>query len=296
MFHFPRRYVPFFAYERNIGNPHGHRNIIHTKRDYPVVPFFTRIDQRFMLPDTPDGELLTFNNNSYGGDVRNDTKLLYEEIRKTGGLAISHTSGSSGMGTDWADNDPKLEPVVEIYQGARMNYEHKNAPRGIKDGEEKQAYGGFQEPGLVWNAWKKGYRLGVIASSDHFSTHISYAMVYTPAQTRQAIFDSIKKRHTYGATDNIVLEFRMGDHFMGDDFTATANQKIAVKAIGTGKIDMIHLIRDGKFIHKVSPGSATAEFEYVDNEAGKGAHWYYVRVEQANGELAWSSPIWIRYQ
>ncbi len=295
MYHFPERFVTLYAYERNIGNPDGHRNIIHTRRNYPIVPFFQKMDPKFLLPDTPDGELLTFNSMTFGGAIRNDTKLLYDELRKSRGLAIPHTSGTNSMGTDWRDNDPKIDAVVEIYQGARQNYEHKNAPRGVKDGEESKAIGGFQEPGMVWNAWKKGYRIGVIASSDHYSTHISYAMVYTPAQTRQAIFDSILRRHTYGATDNIVLEFWLGDHFMGDDFTATETQTIKVKVIGTAPVQAIHLIRDGKYIHKTSPGVAKAEFEYRDNEAGKGRHWYYVRVEQRDGQLAWSSPIWVRY-
>jgi hypothetical protein len=297
MYHFPQRFVPFYAYERNLGNPFGHRNILHTKRDYPVVPFFQRIDPRFMLPDSPDGELLTFNSMSFGSGVKGDTYLLYESLRKTGGLAIPHTSASDNMGTNWSDkSDPKLEPVLEIYQGARYSSEAKNAPRGVRDGEEKKALGGFQEAGLVWNAWKKGYRLGVIASSDHYSTHISYALVYTPAATRQSIFDSILKRHTYGATDNIVLEFWLGDHFMGDDFTASGNQTIKVKARGTGPIETVHLIRDAAYIYKWSPGKQDVDFEYRDNSAGAGEHWYYVRVEQKNGELAWSSPIWVRYK
>ena len=297
MYHFPLRFVPFYAYERNLGNPFGHRNILHTKRDYPVVPFFQRIDPRFMLPDSPDGELLTFNSMSFGSGVRHDTYLLYESLRKTGGLAIPHTSASDNMGTDWADkSDPKLEPVLEIYQGARYSSEAKNVPRGVRDGEERKALGGFQEAGLVWNAWKKGYRIGVIASSDHYSTHISYALVYTPAATRQAIFDSILQRHTYGATDNIILEFWLGNHFMGDDFTASAKQTIRVKARGTGAIETVHLIRDAAYIYKWSPGKQDIDFEYRDNDAGAGEHWYYVRVEQANGELAWSSPIWVRYQ
>ena len=33
------------------------------------------------------------------------------------------------MGTDWRDNDPDAEPVVEIYQGMRQNYEMPEAPR-----------------------------------------------------------------------------------------------------------------------------------------------------------------------
>jgi hypothetical protein len=32
----------------------------------------------------------------------------------------------------------------------------------------------------------------------------------------------------------------------------------------------------------------------VDNSAGSGESYYYVRVEQADGQLAWSSPIWTR--
>ncbi len=295
MYYFPQRFTPLYGYERNIANPHGHRNILHLTRDYPIVPFFQRIDPRFMLPDSPDGELLTFNSMSFGGAVENDTRLLYEALRKSGGLAISHTSSTNSMGTDWRDNDPDLEPVVEIYQGARQNAEHKNAPRGVMDGEEDKALGGFQAPGLVWNAWKKGYRLGVIASSDHYSTHISYAMVYAPGTSREEIFNAIRRRRTYGATDNIILEFWLGEHFMGDDFRAAEKQKIRVKAIGTGEIEKVRLIRDAQFIYEISPGKKQVDFEYLDTDAGPGEHWYYVRVEQANGELAWSSPIWVRY-
>src|SRR5258706_541056 len=75
MYHFPQRFVPLYAYERNIGNPDGHRNIIHTGRNYPIVPFFQKMDPKFLLPDTPDGELLTFNSGTFGGSIRNDTKL-----------------------------------------------------------------------------------------------------------------------------------------------------------------------------------------------------------------------------
>jgi hypothetical protein len=295
MYHFPQRFSSLYAYERNMGNPFGHRNIIHTKRNYAILPFFQRMDKQFELPDTPDGELLTFNSMSFGGAVPNDTQLLYESLRKSGGLAIPHTSATDTMGTDWRDNDPQLDPVLEIYQGARQNYETKNAPRGIKDGEEGKALGGYQEAGLVWNAWKKGYRIGVIASSDHYSTHISYALVYTPSTSREAIFNSIRQRHTYGATDNIVLEFRLGDHFMGDDFTAPVQQRIRVKVEGTDTIETIHLIRDAQYIYKWSPNSRQADFQFSDPAAGKGQHWYYVRVEQKNGELAWSSPIWVKY-
>jgi hypothetical protein len=34
-------------------------------------------------------------------------------------------------------------------------------------------------------------------------------------------------------------------------------------------------------------------FQFEDAGAGAAADWYYVRVAQANGQMAWSSPIWV---
>ena len=85
------------------------------------------------------------------------------------------------MGTDWRDNDPNLEPVVEIFQGCRTSYEKLGAPYVVEESKDaahmKQA--GYEPDGMVSNAWAKGYLLGVEASSDHGSTHISYTLVYT---------------------------------------------------------------------------------------------------------------------
>ena len=206
--------------------PNGHRNVFHAVRGVPVFPFQLKLDQTGVFPGIGTGQVVT-----------NDTKLLYEFLGRTGGLAIPHTSGTSTMGTDWRDNDPTIEPVVEMYQGARNSYETFDAPR-VHGRNEKpdSAPGGFQQAGLVWKAYAKGYRLGTISSSDHGSTHISYALVYTPENSRTADLDSIRKRHTYGATDNIVLDFEANGHFMGDEFTTAERPSFTLHAIGTEKI------------------------------------------------------------
>ncbi len=247
--------------------------MIYTHRNYPIVPFFQSLNPKFMLPDTPDEELLTFNSNSFGGTVRNDTHLLHEQVKASGGLAIPHTSGSSGMGADWHAFDEEVDAVVEIYQGDRINNEHEGTPRW--KGPEGGQAGGWQSAGQVWNAWKKGYKIGVIASSDHMSTHISYAMAYSPSTARQDVWDAIKARRTYGATDNIVLELALGDCFMGEQCEAGGDEPFRVAARGTDSIAAIHLIRDGEYIYKAEPGGQEAEFEFIDDE------------------LAWSSPIWV---
>src|SRR5262249_41940541 len=144
----------------------------------------------------------------------NDTKLFYAYLKHFGGMCSSHTSATN-MGTDWRDNDPVVEPVVEIYQGHRHNYEHLGAPRSAT---KDTNIGGYEPSGFVWNAFGKRYRLGFQASSDHVSTHMSYAVVLTADVSRQGIIDAFKRRHSYGATDNIILDVRSGKQLMGDIF------------------------------------------------------------------------------
>ena len=35
------------------------------------------------------------------------------------------------------------------------------------------------------------------------------------------------------------------------------------------------------------------EFEYTDTESAEEGDYYYVRVTQLDGGMAWSSPIWV---
>jgi hypothetical protein len=296
MYHVPGAYVPIFGYERSATYPNGHRNMFFAKRsDSRVTPWFLKDGARlFGLGESPHGDETGIGT---GELTENDTKLLYEDIRARNAIAISHTSGTR-MGTDWRDNDPDLEPVVEIFQGARTSYEKLGEPLVVEqardDAHMKQA--GYQPQGMVNNAWAKGYKLGIITSSDHGSTHISYAMVYTADPTRQGILDAIRKRHTYGAMDNIILEVRMGEHFMGDEFQMSKPLPIRVKVRAPRSLVKVDIIKDSSVIYSVVPGTPTAEFEYTDKGEVKGRHYYYVRVQQDNQMLAWSSPMFINYR
>ncbi|MFN7935439.1 MAG: hypothetical protein U0R19_19070 [Bryobacteraceae bacterium] len=295
MYHVPGAYASIFGYERSAVFPNGHRNMFFARRsDSRVTPFFLRSGaDQWYLGENRQGDEPGVGS---GDLVANDTKLLYEEIRNRNAVAISHTSGTR-MGTDWRDNDPNLEPVVEIFQGARTNYEQLGAPLVADpstDGPHvKQA--GYQPEGMVKNAWAKGYKLGIITSSDHGSTHISYALVYTTDFSRQGILDAIRKRHTYGAMDNIILDVTMGDHFMGDEFAMDQPLPIKVKVRAPRNIAKVHIVKDSQVIYTTSPNSRTADFEYTDKGDAKGKHYYYVRVEQSDKMLAWSSPFFANY-
>ncbi|MFB3902143.1 MAG: hypothetical protein ACE15E_01710 [Acidobacteriota bacterium] len=280
MYFIPRVFTTLYGYERSVQYPGGHRNVFHTHRGVPVVSFFTKPGFDRARPEIAAFQLQM---------VDNDTELLYESLHDTDGISIPHTTGSFA-GVDWRFADRLVEPVVELYQGARVSYEHPGAPRALRSFED---FWDYREQGFVWNAFRKGHRLGVIASSDHCSTHISYAMVYTDEPTRESIFKAVRKRHTYAATDNIVLDFRMGSHFMGDEFTAKRLPPVQVRVVGTSPIERIDIIRDEKLIYSGKPGKKEVTLTHDDKEAGPGTHLYYVRVIQDDWEMAWSSPIWV---
>ena len=196
------------------------------------------------------------------------------------------------MGTDWRDNDGKVEPIVEIYQGDRNSYEHLGAPRVPRRPAEGIA--GFQPYGLVWNALALQYKFGFQSSSDHISTHISYGIAIAEDHTRAAILDAFKKRHCYAATDNILLDVRCGEHLMGDEFDADGPVRLKVLVHGTRPITRIDVIKDFAYVYSTEPKTERVAFEWSDEEPRTtGLSWYYVRAIQEDGELAWGSPFWI---
>ena len=110
--------MPLYGYERSVSFPNGHRNVLHSYRGVPIFPFQIRLDQTGVFPGIGANKVLD-----------NDTKLLYQYLKQTGGVAISHTTATDSMGTDWRNNDPEIEPVVEVYQGARNSSEVLGGPR-----------------------------------------------------------------------------------------------------------------------------------------------------------------------
>ena len=85
----------------------------------------------------------------------------------------------------------------------------------------------------------------------------------------------------------------MGEHFMGEEFTTSeALPALSVKALGTGPISRVDVLRDSQVVFSSLPASPTVELEYQDQGATRGTHYYYVRILQEDGMIAWSSPIW----
>lgn len=281
-YHVKDRFTPMFTYERSVSYPHGHRNCMFAKRGIRTLP-------RLAVPEGEKAE----------GNVHpDDTKMLYRYLKELDGICASHTSATS-MGTDWRDNDPVVEPIVEIYQGDRMSYEKEEAPRAgfdPKSGKKPANIAGWFPKGFVDNALRdKKYRLGFQSSSDHFSTHISYCIVLAERHDRAAILDAVKKRHVYGATDNLIVDVRSGAYMQGDEFKTGQAPELQMTIVGTQPLERIDILKDSEVVQTLKGGKMEYRGSWTDPKPSPGVHYYYVRVEQAD-EIAWSSPMWIDYQ
>ena len=183
--------------------------------------------------------------------------------------------------------------VCEIFQACRGSYEHAGCPREFSNTQNKK--------GFYWNALEKGYHVGVIASSDH-GYGVAYACVYAPENSRDAIWQAIHDRRTYGSTTyGLVLEMHSGDHWMGEEWSSKEAPVLEVTVRGAAPIRSVEILGRSKVLHAEGSvdrplNAAEHRVRWTDPDwaAQTAEQWYYVRVIQADDEMAWSSPVWVK--
>lgn len=275
MFQVPGFFTALFGTERSLPYPNGHRNLIFAQRGVPIL---------HIAPEEAKA-------------ITSTGPILYPFLKKNRGIATSHTSHTN-MGTDWRDNDPDVEPIVEIYQGARTSAEQEGAPLSPTEERTELWAGGYRPLGYAAKAWEKGYKLGVQASSDHVSTHISYACVIAENSTREGLLDAMRKRHTYAATSNILLDYKITldgkTHLQGDSIAGRGLPEISARIVGTSPLKQVVVVKDNRIVYSQEPSGATYDLKFRETAPQSGEHFYYVRVEQKDGNVAWSSPVWVK--
>src|SRR6516165_4532018 len=122
------------------------------------------------------------------------------------------------------------------------------------------------QKGLILNALGAGYKMGFIASSDHDSTHISYANLIVPDKiaTRQDIQQALIERRTYASTDNIVVDFYAGGAMQGGDMVADASPTFHVHVEGTEPVREIDIVKNNRIILTRRPDAGTADPRLVE--------------------------------
>ena len=155
----------------------------------------------------------------------------------------------------------------------------------------------------------QGLELSTIASSDDHRAHpgqpqYGLAAVAATALTRQAIFQGLYDRRTYGTTGTrILLDFRINDQPMGRHLVTSGLPRFHIEAHGTDTIELVEVLRYSKsesgFRVLVTVHPEASDFLWSGEDATfREDSIYYMRLRQAGLVrnrivMAWSSPIWV---
>ncbi|MSU59855.1 MAG: hypothetical protein EXS35_17095 [Pedosphaera sp.] len=308
IFYTPGKFNSLYAYEREQRYPWGHRNVVFSQRGGPVVyikrNLYKASPWNALYPVTSGGEEIT-------------PMELWAVLHKYGQpvALISHT-GATGMGTDWdkyEQIDRAFENTVEIFQGARVSYEGLGTPQptaGLRVGQKYTPdtaskavipeppaaiadFGPERNNGVYQHALARGHKLGVFASSDHISQHTSFGGVYVKAVTREGIIEGFRARRSIGATDKIFVEFSCDGKSMGSVLETFGKPKLKFFINGTAPLKRVTLVRNETDHQTWEPGRKEIADGFTDAAPLPGENRYYLRVEQTDGNMAWSSPVWV---
>lgn len=249
-----------------------------------------------------------------GGDALcNSLPKLYEVAREHDALVIPHHTASALLPSDWAlAHDPEVERLVEIYSI------WGNSECSEQDGNLRpiHAHGGTHDRGYVVDALRRGFRFGFIGGGDihdgrpgddlsnlqHMKEFpdVCKALyrqgimgVWAKELTREAVWDALWRRHVYATTNvRIILRFHINGSRMGTEIESDGRQQIAIEAHSDVPIARVDVIRNGDTLKRMDPDTLDVTWAVEDAFADRPA-WYYARLTRSDGEMAWSSPIWV---
>lgn len=260
-------------------------------------------------------------------DLKSNTlKKIYKSFSPKEIISIPSFTMSQRTEFDFEIFDPDFERVVEIYNAwgsseltKKEGNSHPILSKG-QSGTKESAEGSIQK------ALQRNCRFGFVAGglddrgifadlfdSDQEQYSPGLTGIVAPTHTRDAIFEALYQRSCYATTgERMIVGLYLAGIPMGKE-TSTAdkpglvvNRHLSGYAAGTTKLKKVELIRNGKVIHTFTTDTYHLDFTYDDlepldkvciNAKDKKPHfaYYYIRVTQEDGNMAWSSPIWVDY-
>ena len=228
-----------------------------------------------------------------GVQVAPDLSELYRGLRAeydTDDVLIIPHAHQNG---DWRQNDFQMENLIEIMSG----------------------HGTFEWFGSRY--LEQGFRVGFVSASDDHRGHPGYspghqagasgrrsnifqfgglAAAWAPARTTDAVFGALKARRAYATTgaQRIVLDARLNGAAMGSELDQTDRRVLEGRAIGTGPIRRVDLIRNGEvvatFDSRGAGGSALPEGQFEALVSFFSETWVDIR-DNPRGQRPWSGGV-----
>jgi hypothetical protein len=254
----------------------------------------------------------------------NTLKKIYKTFSPKELISIPCFTMGKGYEYDFEDFNPDFERVVEIYNSWGSSEctqkEGNDIPIG---GNSKKGVHPAAE-GSILAALKKNNRFGFVAGGlDDRGVYEGFyeneqeqyppgcTAIIASEHTKASIADALYNRSCYATTgERILMGFYIAGYSMGSELHTGEKQGLLVNrhisgfVAGTKNLLKVEIIRNGDVIKSFECNDYTLDFEFddmtsLDSIAIKPMNnkprfvFYYLRVVQEDGHMAWSSPIWV---
>ncbi|WP_105618314.1 DUF3604 domain-containing protein [Vallitalea okinawensis] len=210
-----------------------------------------------------------------GGRISKD-----QQEKKYAGFDISHWELSS-----------ENERLAEVFSSQWGRFEYGGHPMILK------AKSNVKGNTLV-DFLNRGKRWGITASSDGHDGNPGYGgvtAVYAKGLNREEIYRGLCSRKTIASTHpRIVIDYSINEYSIGEVVSGERRKTkiINIKAVAPKDIKQIEIIKNGEVHIKEAIDKQWAKLELRDSEVIEEDTYYYVRLTQIDGHIAWTSPIW----
>lgn len=223
-------------------------------------------------------------------DVEATGRGLLAALREQGAIAVPHHVGWTGADED--AHDSALQPVWEICSchGCYLSAGHELGQRGALVDQ------------MIESVLARGRRFGFIACSDGHGLLYHHGVgrkrdpfrcgltaVLAHEVSRAGVLEALRARRCYATSGvPIYLDVRTHEGQPMGAAIALTRTVMTVKAAAATSIREIALVGPEGVIARTEPHSTEGCLE-----ASVEARWSYARVVTEDGEMAWSSPIFL---
>ncbi|MDA2938530.1 DUF3604 domain-containing protein [Acidobacteria bacterium AH-259-A15] len=291
------QFATFVAFEwtsefyRSGNYQEGHHNIVY-RTDGPEVRYYSA-----SLPESNTPLRLIQR-------LEEDIARAREQNIEANAFVFPHDPSRWVQPITWSWYNPRVR-LFELVQ-SRGSHEILGGPQKPPlRNDIQQLVGKSAQDGL-----KRGLRWGFIGSGDHFGRPV--AGVFSPSGVRKALFKSLYAKQTFATTGaRMVVSFSVNGHMMGTEWKGRETEHtLDIYARGTRAVTLVEVWKNARMLQRWSPGASVSsgvaggkpserEFrmQFKDPSAPYlRENWWYIRVMQEDGEIAWSSPVWFVYE
>ncbi len=221
---------------------------------------------------------------------------LIRAVERLGGLVFPHHVGWTGADADV--HDPRVQTCWEIVS-VHGAYEARGVgPIGQRDvpleghfirdqleqGLRFGFVGGTDGHGLLWHH-------GIAHRRDSHRTGLTAVLI--EELTREAIFDALRNRRCYATSGvKMVLDLRVDGRPMGSEIEASDDIEVQVLVDAPSPLARADLVLSMGRTEPIPVTGSRARARVLLRWRRDEIDYFYLRAEQLDGDIGWTSPVW----